>query len=120
MIQAQENSFRFQQLFESVEKGWEIDEPVLFGAMWRYSSNANDSIYHVVLRNKIEDKLEDLERTFKYNDDKMFKLRELVNLYEYVLESLADPDCYFESYREIAELALEVKELYNKNELLYD
>jgi hypothetical protein len=35
--------------------GWEIDEPVLLGAMWRASAEG-DGTYHFVLRNKMEDR----------------------------------------------------------------
>ena len=41
---------RFRHLIESLSAGWEIEEPVLLGAMWRSGA------YHFVLRNKIEDK----------------------------------------------------------------
>ena len=54
MINIQKNSLRFQQLFEAVKEGWEIDQPVLLGAMWQ--SDSNESIYHFVLRNKVDDK----------------------------------------------------------------
>ena len=56
MTKLQENDYRFQQLLEAVQRGWVIDEPVLLGAMWRCNSSANDSIYHFVLRNEVEDK----------------------------------------------------------------
>jgi hypothetical protein len=46
---------RFLQLLEYMKEGWEIDEPVLAGAMWYTGVKANDSTYHFVLRNKAED-----------------------------------------------------------------
>ena len=54
MINMQKKCLRFQQFFETVKKGWKIDQPVLFGAMWR--SGSNSSIYHFVLRNEVDDK----------------------------------------------------------------
>jgi hypothetical protein len=46
---------RFVQLVSALEGGWEIEEPVLLGAMWRSKSNG-DGTYHFVLRNRREDK----------------------------------------------------------------
>jgi hypothetical protein len=45
-----------QQLFAALESGWEIDEPVLLGELWRTSSGGEHKIYHLVLRNKFEGK----------------------------------------------------------------
>jgi hypothetical protein len=36
--------------------GWEIEEPVLLGAMWRPSGADGQGTYHFVLRHKVEDK----------------------------------------------------------------
>jgi hypothetical protein len=41
---------RFIKLIETLEAGWEIEEPVLLGAMWRV--NEGSGTYHFVLRNK--------------------------------------------------------------------
>lgn len=41
---------RFVQLIQTLSEGWEIEQPVLLGAMW--TTNA----YHFVLRKKSEDK----------------------------------------------------------------
>lgn len=49
------NNNRFNQLLRAIESGWEIEEPVLLGAMWRRTSE-NDGAYHFVLRNRTEDK----------------------------------------------------------------
>lgn len=46
---------RFTQLIRALEGGWEIEEPVMLGAMWRPTTN-DAGTYHFVLRNKIEDK----------------------------------------------------------------
>ncbi len=46
---------RFIQLISALERGWEIEQPVLLGAMWR-SPAGGDGTYHFVLRNKNEDK----------------------------------------------------------------
>ena len=47
---------RFLQLLRSFERGWEIDEPVIDGAMWSTGSAVNSRVYHFVLRNKAEDR----------------------------------------------------------------
>ena len=47
---------RFAQLIKALAAGWEIDEPVIEGAMWHTGSEASRGIYHFVLRNKGEDK----------------------------------------------------------------
>jgi len=49
------NNNRFNQLLYALETGWEIEEPVLLGAMWRATSE-NGGAYHFVLRNHREDK----------------------------------------------------------------
>ncbi|MCG3211982.1 MAG: hypothetical protein FOGNACKC_05628 [Anaerolineae bacterium] len=46
---------RFLQLINALNGGWEIEEPVLLGAMWR-SPSFSDGTYHFVLRNRREDK----------------------------------------------------------------
>jgi len=46
---------RFVQLVKALEMGWEIEEPVLLGALWRPALN-NNGAYHFVLRNKTEEK----------------------------------------------------------------
>jgi hypothetical protein len=46
---------RFSHLISALNGGWEIDEPVLLGAMWRVSDEG-DGTYHFVLRNKREDR----------------------------------------------------------------
>lgn len=43
---------RFIKLIETLEVGWEIEEPVLLGAMWR--ATEGNGTYHFVLRNKAE------------------------------------------------------------------
>lgn len=42
---------RFAQLIETLEAGWEIDPPVLLGAMW-HSATDGKGTYHFVLRHK--------------------------------------------------------------------
>lgn len=49
------NKNRFVQLISALEGGWEIEEPVLLGAMW-HSQPTGDGTYHFVLRNYSEDK----------------------------------------------------------------
>jgi len=44
---------RLSHLIEALSVGWEIEEPVMLGAVW---GNSNGGVYHFVLRNKIEDK----------------------------------------------------------------
>ena len=46
---------RFNQLLQALETDWEIEEPVLLGAMWQVTSE-NSGAYHFVLRNHREDK----------------------------------------------------------------
>jgi hypothetical protein len=46
---------RFTQLISALEGGWEIEEPVMLGAMWRPSASVSGT-YHFVLRNRLEDK----------------------------------------------------------------
>ena len=41
---------RFKHLIKTLDDGWEIEEPVLLGALWRTGA------YHFVLRKKAEDK----------------------------------------------------------------
>jgi len=45
---------RFTQLIKALETGWEIEEPVLLGALWR--TTAQGGAYHFILRNKTEEK----------------------------------------------------------------
>lgn len=47
---------RFTQLISALSTGWEIEEPVLLGAMWRPSSEDGQGTYHFVLRHRAEDK----------------------------------------------------------------
>jgi hypothetical protein len=44
----------FIQLTKAIVAGWEIEEPVLLGAMWR--SSEKEGAYHFVLKNKVENK----------------------------------------------------------------
>lgn len=46
---------RFTQLVKALERGWEIEEPVLLGKLWR-TIPETDGAYHFVLRNKGEEK----------------------------------------------------------------
>lgn len=46
---------RFAQLINALDGGWEIEEPVMLGAMWRPSKD-DAGTYHFVLRNRLEDK----------------------------------------------------------------
>ncbi len=46
---------RFIQLISALEGGWEIEEPVMLGTMWRPSASSGGT-YHFVLRNRVEDK----------------------------------------------------------------
>ena len=47
---------RFTQLVSALRMGWEIEEPVLLGAMWRPSGADGPGTYHFVLRHRAEDK----------------------------------------------------------------
>ena len=47
---------RFMQLLGSMQAGWEIEEPVMLDAMWYCGPDGKSSVYHFVLRNKVEDK----------------------------------------------------------------
>lgn len=47
-----ENSNCLLKLLETLERGWKIDEPVLFGSIWHPCPGTNGNVYHVVLRNK--------------------------------------------------------------------
>ena len=46
---------RFMQLIEALQTGWEIEEPVLLGAMGSQVAGKNGT-YHFILRKKAEDK----------------------------------------------------------------
>ena len=46
---------RFSQLSRALATGWEIEEPVMLGAMWRSAAKSGGT-YHFVLRNKAEGK----------------------------------------------------------------
>ena len=48
-----ENS-RFTQLIKALETGWEIEEPVLLGTLWRTTTEGG--AYHFILRNRTEAK----------------------------------------------------------------
>lgn len=50
MIREQEERFRFGHFIDTLSEGWEIEEPVLLGAM------ATTNAYHFVLRKRAEDK----------------------------------------------------------------
>ena len=45
------NEDRFGILVQALETGWEIEEPVLLGAMWQDSALERSGVYHFVLRN---------------------------------------------------------------------
>ena len=45
---------RFAQLTRAIVAGWEIEEPVLLGVMWR--SSEKEGAYHFVLKNRVENK----------------------------------------------------------------
>jgi hypothetical protein len=45
---------RFTQLIKALETGWEIEEPVLLGTLWRTATEGG--AYHFVLKNKTEEK----------------------------------------------------------------
>ena len=47
---------RISHLIEALSTGWEIEEPVMLGAVWGNTQNGNGRVYHFVLRNKAEDK----------------------------------------------------------------
>ena len=49
-METAEKANRFAQLIKTLDDGWEIEEPVLLGAMWRTGA------YHFVLRKRAEDK----------------------------------------------------------------
>ena len=46
---------RFTQLIKALEGGWEIEEPVLLGSMWRSAGNGSGT-YHFILKNRGEEK----------------------------------------------------------------
>jgi hypothetical protein len=46
---------RFTQLLKALQTGWEIDEPVLLGKLWRTAVDGQ-SAYHFVLKKKAEEK----------------------------------------------------------------
>lgn len=48
-------SDRFTYLIEAIKTGWEIEQPVLLGAMW-HTTPSRAGVYHFILRNKGEDK----------------------------------------------------------------
>ena len=43
---------RFSQLLKALQAGWEIDEPVLLGKLWRTTADGQ-SAYHFVLKNRV-------------------------------------------------------------------
>lgn len=51
MMQNRQQENRFTQLMNALNDGWEIDEPVLLGAMWGKEA----TIYHFVLRKQRDD-----------------------------------------------------------------
>ncbi len=54
MEQVKENN-RFTQLLKALQTGWEIDEPVLLGKLWRTAVDGQ-SAYHFVLKNRVGEK----------------------------------------------------------------
>lgn len=46
---------RFTSLLQTLERGWEIEEPVLLGALWQTNTESSGA-YHFVLKNNVEDK----------------------------------------------------------------
>ena len=52
---AQKSNHRLNHLLRSLESGWEIEEPVLLGAMWR-TAEEQGGVYHFILRNRVEDR----------------------------------------------------------------
>lgn len=46
---------RFNYLLKALETGWEIEEPVLLGAMWRTHAERGGA-YHFVLRHRGEER----------------------------------------------------------------
>ena len=50
MEMVKENN-RFVQLVKALEAGWEIEEPVLLGRLWRATAEGNGA-YHFVLRHR--------------------------------------------------------------------
>jgi hypothetical protein len=45
---------RFTHLLNALETGWEIEEPVLIGKLWR--TKTEGGAYHFVLKNKLQEK----------------------------------------------------------------
>ena len=54
MEMVKENN-RFVQLVKALEAGWEIEEPVLLGRLWRTTAEGSGA-YHFVLRHRAEEK----------------------------------------------------------------
>ena len=52
MMKVIEKSDCLVKLLEALERGWEIDEPVLFGSIWHSCPGTKGNVYHLVLRNK--------------------------------------------------------------------
>ena len=43
---------RFAQLVEALERGWEIQEPVMLGTLWQTTTGGSTGAYHFVLRHQ--------------------------------------------------------------------
>ncbi len=54
MEQVKENN-RFTQLLKALEAGWEIEEPVLLGTLWRTPLEGRGA-YHFILKHRAEAK----------------------------------------------------------------
>jgi hypothetical protein len=50
-----EHGNRFTQLLKALETGWEIEEPVLLGTLWRTPVEGKGA-YHFILKNRAEAK----------------------------------------------------------------
>jgi hypothetical protein len=50
------NKERFAQLIDSLQQGWQIEEPVLLGTSWGNNGGSKEGMYHFILRNRVEDK----------------------------------------------------------------
>lgn len=55
MMQNRQQKNRFTQLMSALDDGWEIDEPILLGAMWGKGPQKEAAIYHFVLRKQRDD-----------------------------------------------------------------
>jgi len=55
-VQITNTQNRFVQLVRALEDGWEIEEPVILGALWANNAYTQHGIYHFILRKQQEDK----------------------------------------------------------------